>query len=35
MTRNYALEPAEIEAGYVLACQSVPTTPKLVLDFDA
>ncbi len=35
MTRNYALEPAEIEAGYVLACQSVPTTPRLVLDFDA
>ncbi len=35
MTRNYALEPAELEAGYVLACQSVPTTPKVVLDFDA
>lgn len=35
MTRNYALEPAEIEAGYVLACQSVPTTAKVVLDFDA
>lgn len=35
MARNYALEPAEIEAGFVLACQSVPTTPTLVLDFDA
>ncbi len=35
MARNYALEPSEIEAGFVLACQSVPTTPTLVLDFDA
>jgi ring-1,2-phenylacetyl-CoA epoxidase subunit PaaE len=35
MARNYALEPDEIEAGFVLACQSVPTTPTLVLDFDA
>jgi ring-1,2-phenylacetyl-CoA epoxidase subunit PaaE len=35
MARNYALEPEEIEAGFVLACQSVPTTPTLVLDFDA
>ncbi len=35
MARNYALEPSELEAGYVLACQSVPTTPRLVLDFDA
>jgi len=35
MARNYALEPTEVEAGFVLACQSVPTTPTLVLDFDA
>jgi ring-1,2-phenylacetyl-CoA epoxidase subunit PaaE len=35
MARNYALEPAEVEAGFVLACQSVPTTPTVVLDFDA
>ena len=35
MARNYALEPEELEAGFVLACQSVPTTPTLVLDFDA
>lgn len=35
MTRNYALEQSEIDAGFVLACQSVPTTPKLVIDFDA
>jgi ring-1,2-phenylacetyl-CoA epoxidase subunit PaaE len=35
MAVNYSLEPWEIEAGYTLACQSRPTTPKLVLDFDA
>jgi ring-1,2-phenylacetyl-CoA epoxidase subunit PaaE len=35
MARNYALEPGEVEAGFVLACQSVPTTPVLELDFDA
>jgi ring-1,2-phenylacetyl-CoA epoxidase subunit PaaE len=35
MARNYALEPAEVESGFVLACQSVPTTPVLELDFDA
>jgi ring-1,2-phenylacetyl-CoA epoxidase subunit PaaE len=35
MARNYALEPEEIEAGFVLACQSVPTSDTLVLDFDA
>ena len=35
MTRNYALEQSEIDAGFVLACQSVPTTPTLVVDFDA
>jgi ring-1,2-phenylacetyl-CoA epoxidase subunit PaaE len=35
MARNYALDPAEVDAGFVLACQSVPTTPALELDFDA
>ncbi|MEO1000309.1 MAG: 1,2-phenylacetyl-CoA epoxidase subunit PaaE [Pseudomonadota bacterium] len=35
MDVNYSLQPWEIEAGYVLACQSRPTTEKLVLDFDA
>ena len=35
MAQNYALEPWELEAGYVLACQSRPTTPKIRLDFDA
>ena len=35
MARQYALEDDERAEGFVLACQSVPTTPTLVLDFDA
>jgi ring-1,2-phenylacetyl-CoA epoxidase subunit PaaE len=35
MDRNYALEPEELDAGYVLACQSHPTTPVVEVDFDA
>ena len=34
METNYSLEPWEIEAGFTLACQSRPTTDRLVLDFD-
>jgi len=34
MDTNYSLEPWELEAGYVLTCQSHPVTPKVVLDFD-
>lgn len=34
MTINYALEPWEVEAGFVLACQSLPTTPELELNYD-
>ncbi|MGW8377727.1 2Fe-2S iron-sulfur cluster-binding protein [Streptomyces sp. ODS28] len=35
MDRNYALEPEEVDAGYVLACQSHPVTPAVTVDFDA
>jgi ring-1,2-phenylacetyl-CoA epoxidase subunit PaaE len=35
MDRNYALEPWEVEAGYVLTCQSHPTTDTLTVDYDA
>ena len=35
MVRNYALEPAEVEAGFVLTCQSYPVTPRVVVDYDA
>ncbi|MFF4092571.1 2Fe-2S iron-sulfur cluster-binding protein [Streptomyces sp. NPDC001834] len=34
MDRNFALEPEETDAGYVLACQSHPATPEVELDFD-
>ncbi len=35
MTRNFALEPDEIAAGIVLACQAHPVTEKVTLDYDA
>lgn len=34
MDANYALEDYEIARGYVLSCQSFPTTGKVVIDFD-
>lgn len=34
MAVNYGLEPDEVEAGYVLTCQSTPTTKTLVLNYD-
>lgn len=34
MDVNYGLEPDEIEAGYILTCQSHPTSEKLVVSFD-
>ncbi|MEV6343629.1 1,2-phenylacetyl-CoA epoxidase subunit PaaE [Actinoplanes sp. NPDC051851] len=34
MRRNFALEPAELAAGFVLTCQSTATSPKVVIDFD-
>lgn len=35
MKVNYALEQEEIDQGYVLTCQAVPLTDKVVVDFDA
>lgn len=35
MDRNFALEQHELDADYVLACQSHPLTPEVELDFDA
>jgi ring-1,2-phenylacetyl-CoA epoxidase subunit PaaE len=35
MAHNYALEPEDVAAGYVLTCQSSPVTDKLVVDYDA
>ncbi|MEJ3403864.1 1,2-phenylacetyl-CoA epoxidase subunit PaaE [Rathayibacter sp. YIM 133350] len=34
MTENYALEPEELERGYVLTCQSHPTSDRVVVDYD-
>ena len=34
MDANYALEPADVAAGYALACQSHPAADRVVLDFD-
>ena len=34
MAVNYGLEPWEVEQGFVLACQSVPTSDELLLDYD-
>ncbi len=35
MDRNFSLDTWEVEAGFVLACQSRPKSERLVLDFDA
>ncbi|KFD20433.1 MAG: phenylacetate-CoA oxygenase/reductase subunit PaaK [Yokenella regensburgei] len=35
MATNYSLEADELAAGYVLSCQSLPTTPDVIVDFDA
>ena len=34
MAANYGLEPWEIEAGFVLACQSRPVSDRVLLDYD-
>ena len=34
MAANYGLEPWEVETGFILACQSVPLTDEIVLDYD-
>lgn len=35
MKVNYALGEAELEAGFILTCQSQPVSGKIVVDFDA
>jgi len=34
MRLNFALEDNEVQAGYVLTCQSIPASDHIVLDFD-
>ena len=35
MKLNYALDENEVEKKYILSCQAVPTSSKVVVDFDA
>ncbi|MER7396275.1 1,2-phenylacetyl-CoA epoxidase subunit PaaE [Streptomyces sp. NPDC000151] len=35
MRRNFALETSEVEAGYVLTCQTFPASDTLTVDFDS
>lgn len=35
MRRNFALEPEEVAAGFVLTCQAHPVTERVAVDFDA
>ncbi|MEV4068579.1 1,2-phenylacetyl-CoA epoxidase subunit PaaE [Nonomuraea fuscirosea] len=35
MRRNYALEPAEVAAGFVLTCQTYPAGEHVTVDYDA
>jgi ring-1,2-phenylacetyl-CoA epoxidase subunit PaaE len=35
MRRNYALEQDEVDAGYVLTCQAIPTSDDIAVDYDA
>jgi ring-1,2-phenylacetyl-CoA epoxidase subunit PaaE len=34
MDTNYALEQEEVEAGFILTCQSHPRSERIVIDFD-
>ncbi|HEY5299470.1 MAG TPA: 2Fe-2S iron-sulfur cluster-binding protein [Acetobacteraceae bacterium] len=35
MAVNYSLESWEIAAGFILTCQARPTSPRLIVDYDA
>jgi ring-1,2-phenylacetyl-CoA epoxidase subunit PaaE len=34
LRRNFALEESEVEAGYVLTCQTLPVSTEVTVDFD-
>jgi ring-1,2-phenylacetyl-CoA epoxidase subunit PaaE len=34
MLVNYALEKEQVDSGFILTCQSHPTTDSVVVDFD-
>jgi ring-1,2-phenylacetyl-CoA epoxidase subunit PaaE len=35
MEVNYALEPEEVENNYILTCQAIPKSKKILVDFDS
>jgi ring-1,2-phenylacetyl-CoA epoxidase subunit PaaE len=35
MRRNFALEKAEVDAGYVLTCQALPISDAVSVDYDS
>ena len=35
MIENYSLEDWELEQNYILSCQSIPKTDKIVIDYDS
>jgi ring-1,2-phenylacetyl-CoA epoxidase subunit PaaE len=35
MRRNFALEPSEVDAGFVLTCQALCESERVVVDYDA
>ena len=35
MDANYALEPDELAAGYILTCQAHPRSARVEIDFDS
>jgi ring-1,2-phenylacetyl-CoA epoxidase subunit PaaE len=34
MRRNFALEPEEVDAGFVLTCQALPVSDEVTVDYD-
>ena len=34
MRSNHALEDYEVARGYILSCQAVPLTDRIVVDYD-
>ncbi len=35
MRANNALSSDEVDDGWILTCQAVPTSPEVVVDYDA